>query len=420
MPAGWSASPTDRPFLAAAASARALAASAVRAGYRISVLDLFGDSDLAPLAGQSARLPRGRQGGFETRALLAAIARLAPANRRPKFGFVYGSGFEDRPELLTAIARRCVIFGNSAETLRLCKDPFALAAVLDELGLPRPDVRRDAPPARDIGNWLVKRRGGAGGIHIRPAAQLRAARGRYFQRRIPGIPVSATVLGDGRRARVLGLAAPMTAPISAMPFRFGGIAAPADIAPALAQELEAAAAAISARLKLRGLASVDFVADGGRFWVIEVNPRPGASLEVFERILGTSLFDLHVRACAGEMPRRRAPRRRGRAAASLVLYLNAQYVMPAGFDWPDWSADRPRPGTVSGPNDPLCTVLADGRTAKDAWNLALSRCQALRARLWQCMQSPARQETALPLHQGGKRREGKPRDQTRRDHSSTA
>lgn len=420
MPAGWSASATSRPFLAAAASARALAASAARAGYRISILDLFGDSDLAPLVSHSAQLPRGRQGGFETRALLAAIARMAPASRRPKVGFVYGSGFEDRPELLAAIARRCVIFGNSLETLQLCKEPFAFAAVLDGLGLPRPGVRRDAPPARDSENWLVKRRGGAGGIHIRPAAKARAARGRYFQRRMSGIPVSATVLGDGRRAYVLGLAAPMTAPTSLMPFRFGGIAAPADIAPALAQELEAAAAAICARLKLRGLGSVDFIADGKRFWVIEVNPRPGASLEVFERILGTSLFDLHVRACAGKMPRQPLPRPRRRAAASLVLYLDAEHVMPAAFEWPDWSADRPRPGTVTGPNEPLCTVLAEGRTVNDAWNLALSRREALRARLWQCMQSTARQEAALPLHQGGKRQEGKPRDQTRRDQSSTA
>lgn len=418
MRADWSAFPTERPFLAAAASARALAASAARAGYRISALDMFGDSDLARVTEESARIPRRKSGGFQTNALLAVAARLAPASHRPKFGFVYGSGFEDRPELLAAIAKHCVIYGNGAETLRSCKDPLKFSAVLDELGLPRPEVRLEPPRAGDLRNWLVKRKGGSGGIHIRTGATWRGGRGCYFQRFVTGVPVSATVLGDGQRARVLGLAAQTTAPTPAMPFRFGGIAAPAGIAPALARELESAAAAIGARLNLRGLASVDFIIDGKSFWVIEVNPRPGASLEVFERMLGTSLFDLHVRACGGEMPDVAAPAR-PRAAASLVLYLNMEAIMPPGFDWPEWAADRPRPGSAIGPNEPVCSVFGAGRTANDAWNLALSRRKALRAHLWQCMQSSARQEAALPLHRGGKRREGKRVEQTRRDHSQT-
>ena len=47
--------------------------------------------------------------------------------------------------------------------------------------------RRQAPA-----NWLVKRRGGAGGAHIKPALQAHGVGGEiYYQRKVSGTPVSA-------------------------------------------------------------------------------------------------------------------------------------------------------------------------------------------------------------------------------------
>lgn len=420
MRADWSASPTERPFLIAASSARALAASAARAGYRVSAVDLFNDADLIEIVDRSARAARRKSGGFAAGAFLTAAARLAPPGARPKFGFVYGSGFEDRPELLARIAKRFAVFGNRASVLRRCKDPVRLARLLGGLGLPHPGIRMAPPPRSEMADWLVKRRGASGGIHIRDAARAKPGHGDYFQRKIAGDPVSACVLGNGKDAIVLGLSAQDTAPGKGLPFRYGGLAAPADLPRGLANAIESAARRIAMQLKLRGLNGVDFIVRDDAFWVIEVNPRPTASLELFETICGTSLFDLHVRACAGELPRGLLPIRPHRAAASRVVYARKSIRIPPGFAWPAWSTDRPRAGTVIRENEPVCSVLAEATTAFKARALARRRCETLRAALLRCMQSTARQDAALPLHRGGTRQEGKRVEQTRREHSHTA
>jgi predicted ATP-grasp superfamily ATP-dependent carboligase len=50
---------------------------------------------------------------------------------------------------------------------------------------------------------------------------------------------------------------------------------------------------------LKGVNTVDFILNSEGVWVLEVNPRWSASVELIERYLGKSLFDEHLRACAG-------------------------------------------------------------------------------------------------------------------------
>jgi predicted ATP-grasp superfamily ATP-dependent carboligase len=397
-------SSSNRSFLIVASSGRALAASARRGGYACAVLDLFADADLDALSPAHERVARGAAGGFDAEELLAAAARLAPRGGRsgadPPFGLVYGSGFEDRPELLVRLMAGRELFGNGPEILARAKDPFIFAQMLDELGLPHPEVRHDKPG--DAAAWLVKRIGGAGGIHIRHARdEPDGTKGRYYQRFVEGTPVSALVIGNGRKAATLGLSEQWAAPGSpAQPFRFGGAAVPAAIPAALARRLEEAADALARRLKLTGLNSVDFIADTarGEFHAIEVNPRPGATLDIFERISGRSLFDLHVKACRGDLPQGRFEP--AAEAASAILYTQRDLEIAPGFSWPEWTADIPRPGTWLTTGEPVCSVFAGNRDG------VLARAEALRAAIEQCMQSSFARDPAacLPRETGGNRR----------------
>jgi methenyltetrahydromethanopterin cyclohydrolase len=395
-----------RRFLIVASSGRALAASARRAGFECAVLDLFADLDLDTFAGAHARIARGAAGGFDADDLIAEAGRLAPPDPDSPFGLVYGSGFEDRPELLGRLAHGRELFGNGAETLTRSKDPFAFARLLDRLGLPHPEIRRGKPA--DHAAWLAKRIGGAGGIHIRYAKDEKEAAGsRYYQRFVEGSPVSALVIADGSEARVLGFSEQWAAPGSlAQPFRFGGAAAPADISGELAERLEEAALAIARGLNLTGLNSVDFIAEPGRgdFHVIEVNPRPGASLDVFERIGKTSLFALHVQACRGELPQ--GGLNTTGAAASAILYADRDLRIAPGFSWPEWTADRPRAGLWLKAGEPICTVLAEAHGGGDpaptavAQEIAMARSEALRAAISRCMQSSSARDPVAPAPRG--------------------
>jgi uncharacterized protein len=376
---------SDDAVLLAAISGRALAQSARRGGYRPLVVDFFGDQDTTAAAEAHVRVDGDFARGFGESELFAALERLAA--QHPPIGIVYGTGFEDRPQLLAQIARRWHVYGNGADHVARVKDPQVFAALCRSCGVPFPDVWSQ-PPAH--GSVLAKRRGGSGGAHVAdhevanhevadhvatPVAVSALRSDVYYQARVPGRPVSALLLANGSSAIVLGFSAQWASPTPAQPFRYGGAVRPAGIPPHVALRLEAAACRLAVAASLRGLNSADFMVDGNDFWIVEINPRPGATLDIFETdgsaTQGPSLLSLHMAACAGDLIDV-APRCHG-ARASAVSYAAHDVVAAARFAWPSWCADRPGGGLAIRAGEPLCTVHADAATAADAKALADER-----------------------------------------------
>ena len=120
----------------------------------------------------------------------------------------------------------------------------------------------------------------------------------------------------------------------------------------------AAVAVIASELDLVGLNSVDFLVSDDAVWLIEINPRPGATLDVFE-----SNEDPLV--CASY---RRLRRTTDAGAATIafkaaeIVYAPHDLVVRKGGNWPDWAVDRSPPGTRIAAGDPLCTALGSGAT----------------------------------------------------------
>jgi predicted ATP-grasp superfamily ATP-dependent carboligase len=347
------ARPDDPPgVLIAAQSGRALAAAARRAGYVPLVADLFGDLDTRELAGAVAVVPGDLARGFERAGLLAALDRLA-AGRAP-VGLVVGSGFERRPALLRALAGHGLL-GNAAATVARLKDPFAFAALCRDCDVPHPPVA--LVPGE--GAWLRKRAGGAGGGHVRPAAGRAVRPPHYLQRAVAGTPVSALFLADGRRSLTLGFSEQWCAPAPRRPYRYGGAVRPAALAPATQQALREATDRLARAAGLVGLNSADFRVRPDGFDLLEINPRPGATLDLFADAAG--LFQWHLDACRGRLPA--GPPGFAGAAAAAVVYAPRPLVLPDDFAWPAWTADRQPPGLPVPLQAPLCSVLA---TAADA------------------------------------------------------
>jgi uncharacterized protein len=367
-----SSSRKARPALIAALSGRALAAAAARAGERAIVLDLFADRDTAEHAAACVALPRGPH-GFARDAMLAAVARLAGEVR----GLVYGAGFEHDPMLLDEMSALVPLLCNSPGAVAAAKDPLAFAALLARLGLPHPPTTRQ-PPCGD--GWLRKTIGGSGGGHIAPASAAAPDAGAYFQRRVAGCAVSAAFLADGRSAHVLGFSEQWAAGDALAPFRYGGCAGPVRLSPELGAEIAAACGAVAAALGLVGLNSLDLLVDGERFHVIEVNPRPGATLDIFDGLGGVSLWRLHLDAVAGKLPSI-PPDAPDETRAAAVIYASDRIVIPAMMIWPPWTADRGTAGTIVDRGEPVCTVRARAATAGAARAHAESRGARLLAQL---------------------------------------
>jgi predicted ATP-grasp superfamily ATP-dependent carboligase len=350
-------------------SARALSASARRAGYAPLAVDFFGDLDLDAVAAERARVRGDLKHGFEWRALRDALDALA-ADRTP-VGVVCGTGFENRPALLGRLAERWPLFGNSAEAVRLVKDPECLEALCARLGIPHPRFSLTRPAGPD---WLSKQTGGAGGSHV--SAEHDDGRAQYWQQRVAGEPISALVLGAGSSALVLGSSAQWPDPTPEAPFRYGGAVRPAALPAAIEAALADAARSIVEAAGLVGLNSVDFLVAEDDWHLIEINPRPGATLDIFEPAAG-GLFALHVAACRGELPA--VVLTFAGAAAARTVYARRAIASVAAIAWPDWTADRQPPGTSVDRGAPLCTVLAEAETPVEARHLVERRAEAIRA-----------------------------------------
>jgi predicted ATP-grasp superfamily ATP-dependent carboligase len=343
-------------ILIAAASGRALARSARQGGYVPLVADYFGDQDTVALAHSHVRIDHGLEHGMDEDKLIGAFETLA-VSQQP-IGVVCGTGFEDRPYLLGRIAQRWRLFGNDPHTVATIKDPLAFAALCRDCDIAHPQT--SSSPLAPSG-WLAKRKGGAGGSHIAPSTEQNGGAGQvYFQRHVPGVPVSALFLADGRRAMTLGFSTQWSSPTAGRPYRYGGAVRPAALALGVAKALSDVVLRLAAAIPLVGLNSADFLVDGVEFRLLEINPRPGATLDIFEPAKG-SLFALHIAACEGELGT--APPSLDGASAAAIVYAEHDIASFPAWRWPAWTADRPHPGTSIKAGEPLCTVSATNSTA---------------------------------------------------------
>jgi predicted ATP-grasp superfamily ATP-dependent carboligase len=346
------------------------------------VLDAFGDLDTREVAAAWRRVPVDGQWRFRSGALLAAAAALAP----PSVPLVWGSGFERAPGLLARLAAGRPLWGTDPGVVRAVKDPVRFAAVARALGIRHPEVRT-APPD-DWRGWLCKRAGAAGGGHVRQAtARLPRGRGWYWQREVPGRAVSALVAADGSTAGTLGTSEQWTAPSPGRRYRFAGALAPARLSSTAHERLCTAAVSLAERHGIRGLASVDALVQGDEVIVLELNPRPGASLEAYERAHGANLFRIHHQACAGRLAAALPPVRA--VAGAAIVHADRQGRIPADFPWPGFAADRTPGGTTLRAGAPVCTVLAEAGDAAAVRALLAARGRAVLTaiRPWACRRS---------------------------------
>jgi uncharacterized protein len=353
----------------AAVSGRALAASALRAGLRPLVADFFADADTQTLAHTCRKLSGNISHGMCWKDLAPALDALAGAAPSAILGLIYGSGFEGRPELLTRIAQRWPLLGNDAATIERIKAPESFFRALAHLGIKHP-LTTAKPPPRETG-WLAKRTGGAGGSHIVASRLKTGARNVYYQEHVKGRAVSALFVANGSDAQVLGFSEQWTAPSKRSLWRYGGAVRPAALPAGLVRAMTSAVKRVARAFELNGLGSADFMVSDEEPLLLEINPRPGATLDIFDSDV-TPLLKVHFEAVMqGKLPRQglKFPD----AMASAIVYAKSRVAVPSRVAWPDWVADRPNSSQWIDKNRPICTVWARATTKARAKRLVEAR-----------------------------------------------
>ena len=280
-------------------SVRAMAESARRSGYELAALDAFGDLDLQSMCeAHSVTRDFGRE--YSPKALLAASQDLAFD------ALAYTSNLENYPAVVKQFARAGRLIGNTPETLRKVRHWPTLSAALARGGYLTPETifpgnGRIPSPER---GWLVKpiHSGGGHGVAFWRKQRI-PGRSFLLQEFIPGLPISAAFVADGSRAVALGLTEQLIGrpEFGASGFTYcGNLLPPLQDRPGMAREVldlaQGIADLLTREFGLVGVNGIDMVLAGEKVWVIEVNPRYSASMELMERAYDLPIFDLHYRA----------------------------------------------------------------------------------------------------------------------------
>jgi predicted ATP-grasp superfamily ATP-dependent carboligase len=347
-------------------STRALAESARHAGFTAASVDAFGDLDQKQYV-ESLGIRRDLGRAYSAAAAAAAARRFAaPAA-------AYVGNLENHPTAVRRLAEGRRLLGNSPATLVRARDFRELAAVVRAAGgrVPTTLLPAEARNLASGGSWLRKPLRGGGGSGVREwkrGAPLRA--GELVQERIDGVLASLSFVADGRRAVLLGLCQGLfgDAAFGARLYRYSGSLYPFPADGSLLARLDAIAQTATRAFGLVGLNGVDFVVRDGEAFVLELNPRYCASMELVERSRGLSVFAVHDAACGGTLPTP-PPLARGPTEEVLgkaVLWARRDIVAGntrALLDRDD-VRDLPFPGERIGRSHPTCTVFARGADRK--------------------------------------------------------
>ncbi|QDV62789.1 ATP-grasp domain-containing protein [Crateriforma conspicua] len=285
------------------ASVRSAAASARRGGLRIWGIDRFGDADTRDLCEEFQQISGPDQ--------IAAALRRAKA-RWPDAAVVAAGDLITPPDVEVDQGRWC-----EAKTIR-CRDLWAQAAGVSDCRFPatRPIVDEASTAHQhrrqsvDHDRWLEKSMTGTGGLGVRWSDPNRKFQpGMTFQQQwVAGRTHGVTYIADGAEARMLGVCRTITTRFGDLPFIYAGSLGPVSLQQSTQDRLQRLGQSLVERTRYRGLFNADVVLSGDQPpWLLEVNPRWSASMELVEHTLAPepsgsspatqpSLIRWHVRA----------------------------------------------------------------------------------------------------------------------------
>ncbi|MBI2479703.1 MAG: ATP-grasp domain-containing protein [Planctomycetia bacterium] len=206
-----------------------------------------------------------------------------------------------RASLIEQLTEQRTLLGNAPAVLRRVRDPWLLAAALNDAGLQAPQLKRlsEVPVA---GQWLRKPVRAAGGYGVEgfvPAQLDNADNSMYLQEFIPGRSIGATFVAANGNAIFVGATEQLLGPAwgGAREFQYVGSVGPIGLSPEHAQALSQVGHCIATSFGIQGLFGVDAIVNGEGVWPVEVNPRYTASVEILERAMNIATIQWHVAAC---------------------------------------------------------------------------------------------------------------------------
>jgi predicted ATP-grasp superfamily ATP-dependent carboligase len=331
-----------------------LAQAAKNAGLKPLVIDLFADLDTQSYAEAFHQVP-----SLSEEHITPAVDYFI--KHYDVTHVIYGSGLEYYPNSLNYLDSRLIILGNHPDTFARLQNKQAFFCVLDELNIPYPEVAFSAPEYK--GNWLIKPLQGNGGTgikHYRRNENIGSTV--YWQKYQPGTQNSVLFLADGQQVQIIGFNTQSIIRLSkTQEFMFSGVINSSELLNEQKSLITDWLHKLVPVLALKGINSLDFIQADDCSYVLEINPRPSASMQLYD----DDLLVRHIQACAGptltacglESGRVKSALQSGYTGYQIV-YAEHDLMIPDACKWPEWCMDLPESGSIIRTGQPVCSIIA--------------------------------------------------------------
>ncbi|RLA24957.1 MAG: ATP-dependent carboxylate-amine ligase [Gammaproteobacteria bacterium] len=329
--------------LVIAHSGRMLASLVRSAGYTPLVIDLFADQDTEAIAEQVWQVD-----DLSVAAIQQAVDNLLLSYKVS--WVIYGSGLENYPETLEYLAEYFTVTGNDFSVIRQLNAKKDYFKQLDALDIRYPEVQF-YPPENSTA-WLIKPVNHVGGLGISCCDRVASA-DEYYQEFCQGKVGSVLFCADGEQFELIGFHRQWT--IAKDNFAFAGMIRNDLVTEEHKQTIRIWVKKLVSFYHLKGLASLDFICQDAACYFLEINPRPPASIMLYPEL---DLLSAHLSGRLNAVTADNSIR------ALQIVYAKQACKIPLGVVWPEWSFDQPKSDTCILANEPICSIMARGKTAE--------------------------------------------------------
>jgi predicted ATP-grasp superfamily ATP-dependent carboligase len=352
--------------------------------------------------------------------------------------FLPGGGTENHASLTEQLAHSFSWCGLSGKALRAIRDPECLFPIASQCGLKIPSTfffsdRTKKSDLEQMGfenllpdQWLWKSSDRGGGLGVSDIETwdvlkylLTIQADGYLQEKIHAEAFGATIiLSQQGEPEWIGASRLLTAgkplPYSLLsdkasknyehehspssrrtdyPYLFGGAIGPVPLPQTVVDRLLSFAKQCYQCFGIKGWFQVDFMLNHqGDLWLLEINPRWSATMEIYERIQGHSLVSPHLRAWGVDAKEHDFPKQIPHSLIlKYVVYASATFTWTTAqsqkasdinrkaMDANGWPilADLPQENTTFESGMPILTILASGYHLADIYQYTQQMIQYL-------------------------------------------
>lgn len=331
-------------LLVIATSARMLTQSASRLGYKVLAIDCFADVDLKAAAFDFCQVKSLALTGVES----------AVDGFIHQYGVQYaisGSGFEYHIDTLAFLHSHLTLFSNLPSCYLALQNKPEFFQNLVDLNIQHPETV--FTPPRQTKTWLSKPflHEGGQGIDFYPTEKTHSA-AIYYQQYLEGQVASVLFVADGKKVGLIAYNQQWSRPGG---FEFSGVIN--AFQPTRAQQtiLRTWLEKLVPLYGLMGLNCLDFIINDDQCYLLEINPRPSASMQLYPDTILAAHMDAFQGKLTGFLYGDEA------YTAYQIIYAETEIKIPYNMRWCKCSADIPVSGAAIDRGQPVCSLIVRGK-----------------------------------------------------------